>query len=66
MEKVQSDTEAVTRIGIGFAAQQCRELLQRGAPGIHFYTLNKSRATREILEHLRGLRAPQEGLLRDI
>src|SRR5579872_1734317 len=46
MENVQSDMEAVTRIGIDFAARQCRELLQRGAPGIHFYTLNKSRATR--------------------
>lgn len=66
MENVQSNTEAVTRIGIDFATRQCRELLQRGAPGIHFYTLNKSRATREILQHLRGARTPREGLLRDV
>jgi methylenetetrahydrofolate reductase (NADPH) len=56
MGQVQDNQEAVTRLGINYAAQQCRELLQRGAPGIHFYTLNKSRATREILEHLRSLR----------
>lgn len=66
LEPVQGDPEAVARIGIQFAAAQCRELLQRGAPGIHFYTLNKSRATREILEHLRGLRQPAPPLLRDI
>ncbi len=66
LEPVQADPEAVARIGIRYAATQCRELLQRGAPGIHFYTLNKSRATREILEHLRGLRHTQTPLLRDI
>jgi methylenetetrahydrofolate reductase (NADPH) len=64
---VQADTEAVTRIGIRQAAQQCEELLRKGAPGIHFYTLNKSRATREILEHLRNARIPSSpGLLQDI
>jgi len=62
----QDDLEAVTRIGVRHAAQQCRELLQKGAPGIHFYTLNKSRATREILEHLRGMRDAPSPLLRDI
>lgn len=63
---VQADPEAVTRVGIDYASAQCRELLQKGAPGIHFYTLNKSRATREILETLRGLRHPNTPLLRDI
>jgi methylenetetrahydrofolate reductase (NADPH) len=63
---VQADPEAVTRIGVRYAAEQCRELLLKGAPGIHFYTLNKSRASREILETLRGLRQPASPLLRDV
>ena len=66
LEPVQADTEAVTRIGIQYASDQCRELLQKGAPGIHFYTLNKSRATREILEHLRSQRRANTPLLRDV
>lgn len=66
LEPVQNDPEQVARIGIRYAAEQCRELLHRGAPGIHFYTLNKSRATREILEHLHALRDVSTPLLRDI
>ena len=67
LEAAQSDTHAVVRIGIQHAAQQCEELLHKGAPGIHFYTLNKSHATREILQHLRNLRQPvNPGLLRDV
>ncbi|MFA5975383.1 MAG: methylenetetrahydrofolate reductase [NAD(P)H] [Elusimicrobiota bacterium] len=67
LQPVQEDLNAVSRIGIRYAAQQCRELLQKGAPGIHFYTLNKSRSTREILGHLRGLRDQgTSSLLRDI
>jgi len=67
LASVQTDLDAVTRIGIQHAAQQCEELLQKGAPGIHFYTLNKSRATLEILQHLHRLRAPTGlGLLRDV
>jgi len=63
----QDNLDAVARIGIRFAAHQCEELLHKGAPGIHFYTLNKSRATREILEHLRKLRTPSAtGLLHDV
>jgi len=67
LDSVQWDAEAVARIGIRHAAHQGEELLRKGAPGIHFYTLNKSRATSEILEHLRGLRQPApSGLLSDI
>jgi len=67
LEGVQGDLDAVTHIGVRFAAQQCEELLHKGAPGIHFYTLNKSRATREILGHLRSLRTSSStGLLRDV
>lgn len=43
----------VSEIGISYAIDQTRELLARGAPGIHFYTLNKSPATRRILAALR-------------
>ncbi len=56
LEEVRTDLEAVTRIGIRHATQQCEELLRKGAPGVHFYTLNKSRATQEILERLQALR----------
>jgi len=46
--------EEVFQIGLRWAIAQCRELLAGGAPGIHFYTLNRSPATRRILEAIRG------------
>jgi methylenetetrahydrofolate reductase (NADPH) len=51
---VQDDEAAVRAIGIEHAVAQCRELLAKGAPGIHFYTLNQSPATAAILAQLRG------------
>jgi methylenetetrahydrofolate reductase (NADPH) len=48
--------EALTDLGVAFATAQCWDLLARGAPGIHFYTLNKSPATRAILAALRAAR----------
>lgn len=53
LRPVQDDPGAVMATGIEFAITQCRELLEKGAPGIHFYTLNKSHATRSILAALR-------------
>jgi methylenetetrahydrofolate reductase (NADPH) len=50
------DPEAVAELGVAYAALQCADLLARGAPGIHFYTLNKSPATRAILAALRAAR----------
>ncbi len=50
------DPEAVTDLGVAYATLQCTELLARGAPGVHFYTLNKSPATRAILGALRAAR----------
>ena len=47
------DEEAVLDFGVAYATLQCAELLAAGAPGIHFYTLNRSPATRAILSALK-------------
>ncbi len=47
------DSEAVLDFGVAYATLQCSELLAAGAPGIHFYTLNRSPATRAILSALK-------------
>lgn len=51
------DSDAVFEVGVAWATTMCRELLAAGVPGIHFYTLNKSPATGEILARL-GMPAP--------
>ena len=53
LRPVKDDPAAVMATGIEYAITQCRELLGSGAPGIHFYTLNKSHATRSVLAALR-------------
>jgi len=50
------DPDAVLQLGVSYATLQCAELLARGAPGIHFYTLNRSPATRAIVSALQLLR----------
>jgi methylenetetrahydrofolate reductase (NADPH) len=55
LEHAQDDRDAVAELGVAWARAQCEDLLERGAPGIHFYTLNRSKATRRILSSLRGL-----------
>ena len=52
LEKRGDDDEAVTQFGIDYATEQCQELLRQGVPGIHFYTLNKARATSAVLKNL--------------
>ena len=49
----QEDKEAVLKLGIDFAAEQCKELLQQGVSGLHFYTMNRSRSTTEIISRLK-------------
>lgn len=49
---VADDPEAVIELGVDVAAQMCQALLDAGAPGLHFYTLNRSRSTIEVYEAL--------------
>ncbi|MDQ6972619.1 MAG: methylenetetrahydrofolate reductase [NAD(P)H] [Mariprofundaceae bacterium] len=54
MAPIRENLEDVAAAGIELATQQCEELLRRGVPGMHFYTLNKSAATLAIVNKLRG------------
>jgi methylenetetrahydrofolate reductase (NADPH) len=52
LHAVEDDPDAVWRVGVEEASKLCQELLDGGAPGLHFYTLNRSPATREIFTAL--------------
>ena len=54
LSKVESDDALTTEVGVEWTTLQCRELLERDVPGIHFYTMNKSPATRHVFQNLRG------------
>jgi methylenetetrahydrofolate reductase (NADPH) len=53
LEARRGDAEAVAELGVAYATLQCADLLANGCPGIHFYTLNRSPATRAILSALK-------------
>ena len=52
LDKRAGDDEAVLQFGIDYATRQCEELLREGAPGLHFYTLNKARSSSQIVGNL--------------
>ena len=52
MHRIQDDPEAVENVGIHWATEQCRDLIDRKTAGIHFYTLNRSQATASIFKTL--------------
>jgi methylenetetrahydrofolate reductase (NADPH) len=52
LQKVENDDEAAVQLGIDYATEQCAGLLRFGAPGIHFYSLNKSRSLKGIFQNL--------------
>ncbi len=54
LEVRRDDAESVLQLGVAYAGLQCADLLRRGAPGVHFYTLNRSPSTRAILAALRA------------
>jgi methylenetetrahydrofolate reductase (NADPH) len=54
LDRRRNDANAVMELGIAHATAQCIDLLEHGAPGIHFYTLNRSTATREIYAALQA------------
>jgi methylenetetrahydrofolate reductase (NADPH) len=56
MEALGGDAEAEGLLGVAYAARQCDELLAGGAPGIHFYALNRAPGTRAVLSALRASR----------
>jgi methylenetetrahydrofolate reductase (NADPH) len=52
LDELGTNDEAAAEFGIEYATRQCEELLRAGAPGLHFYTLNKSRSTLRVLKNL--------------
>ncbi len=63
LEARVDEPDAVAELGVAFTALQCRELLARGAPGLHFYTLNRSTATRAVVSALHATEAIREAAL---
>lgn len=54
LDAAAPDDEAVVAVGVDWATHQCRALLAGGAPGIHFYTLNRSYSSRTVFQNIRS------------
>ena len=52
LDEIGTDDEATLKFGIEYATRQCEELLRAGAPGLHFYTLNKAHSTVQVVKNL--------------
>ena len=52
LDAIGTDDEAAMKFGIEYATRQCEELLRAGAPGLHFYTLNKAHSTVQVVKNL--------------
>lgn len=52
LNELGDDNDAVSEFGIEYASRQCEELISEGVEGLHFYTLNKSRPTLEVVNNL--------------
>jgi methylenetetrahydrofolate reductase (NADPH) len=52
LDELGTNDEAALKFGIEYATEQCAELLRAGAPGLHFYTLNKAHSTVQVLKNL--------------
>ena len=52
LQRCGDDTAAMSRVGVHYASEQCHDLLENKVRGIHFYTLNRSDATKQIFESL--------------
>jgi methylenetetrahydrofolate reductase (NADPH) len=61
LDELGDNDAAVAEFGIEYATKQCEDLLKQGAPGIHFYTLNKPTSTVAVLKNLALRSAPASG-----
>ena len=61
LDELGDNDAAVAEFGIEYATRQCEDLLKQGAPGIHFYTLNKAQSTSAVLRNLGLARDPGNG-----
>jgi methylenetetrahydrofolate reductase (NADPH) len=64
LDRRRGDPNGVTQLGVAHATCQCIDLLTGGAPGIHFYTLNRSNATKDIFTALKSIGLAESAVAR--